>query len=151
MKRRHMSKQSFGLKVKVNLSYAFMAKSRCKNCKGPPEFYYHSKTPYYHQSPHTSNLISSFLQNKFKVVTDYYLFDNPSNFNNLAAFSAKSCTSYNARYHISRAPAIYGGSMRIDYLACKCRSTVWAFKQSTPTEESMSKKARTTYNKKFIF
>ncbi len=146
-----MSKSIFELKVKVNLSSTFMARSRCKKCKGLPEFFYHSKLPYYHVSPHSSNLITTFVQNKLKIVSDYYLSDDPSNFNNLSAFSSKSCTAYNARYHISRAPSIYGGSMRIDYLSCKCRSTVWAFKQSTPTEESMSKKARTTYNKKFIF
>lgn len=147
-----MSNLPFGTKIKVNLSSTFVHRSRCSKCGGLPCVYYYSKLPYYHKSANSSNQISLILRSKYsKIVADYYLLDNPSEFNNLSAFKTSSHTSYKPRYHISKNPELYNGSMKVDYISCKCRKTVWGFKQMTETIESQAKKSKSTYPKKFVY
>lgn len=149
---KNKKKITFGDAVSINTSSTFLAKSLCKHCKGSPSFYFYIKCYKYYKTVQDSNKIIESLKKIFKKMKyDYYLVDYPSNFNNLQSFSYKNFIKYKPRANMNKNINFYDGTMLIDCLTCKCRRTVWQFKQTTQTIESKAKSSPIFYPKKFIY
>lgn len=147
-----MGKPAFGDKIKVSLSSSFISRAKCSKCGGEPEFFYYVKLPFYHKTVHRSNFIIEYMKKTHKrMCHDYYLVEKPKSFNDVSAFKAKNFIKYKPKYHMSKNPEFYNGSMLSDCITCKCRKTVWEFKQSTPNLESQARRAKITFSKKFTY
>lgn len=147
-----MGKPFFGDKLKVSLSSSFISRARCSKCGGQPVFFYYVKLPYYHKTPNHSYAVSEYLKKICKrMCYDYYLVEAPSSFNSTSAFKAKSFFNYNPKYHMSKNPEFYKGNMVSDCLTCKCRKTVWQFKQSTPNLECQARRTKNSFFKIFVY
>ena len=144
------NKIHFGDMMQVSLSHSFLVRTKCRHCMESPSLYFYIKAPYYHKSPEKTKQVSESLQKIYKkIVYDYYLLDSPSNFIDTSAFKTKMFTACKPRYHLSRNATNYDGAMLIDCLTCKCRKTLWQFKQITITFESNFRLSHKYFEKKY--
>jgi hypothetical protein len=122
-----MSKDFFKSEiVKIRLSESFMARARCKFCKGPPEFYYYLRNASMYIDVRSSNNV---FQRWKKAISRF----NRTNFNfdpkymNGASFMSHptSWTKYRPRLHRTR-----GTDPTFDIVevvCCDCMRTQWCF------------------------
>lgn len=150
MKKKRLPK--FGSKLKVNNSYTFLNKNVCSKCGGPPTFYFFMKAANsYKEVQHCNNNVNFILKHKKKLISSYYLLGSPKEFNSLVGFKVKNNLKYKINYHKSKHIENMNGSLLIDCLSCKCRQTVWEFKQTTSSPETNARHARTFNPIKFIY
>lgn len=139
--------------VKINLSSTFVIKNKCPFCNKHPSEYYWVNLPPYYYDPRSSQEVFDWIKKYIKHVTPFissYTKENPRNFKSIKEFSI----FWRERYYKSALHQhlnIELTSHIIEYLACPCGRTTWAFNQKDTEErpEINNRKARYKYPQKF--
>ena len=139
--------------VRINLSTPFTVRTRCTKCAKNPSIYYYIRNPVMWFNPNKIRAQFSFVR-KFvsRMCSDLYLNEDPKDFHtsNYLGFST-SFKSYRPRLHRTRGSKAV--SDIVEYLACDCGGSVWAFsdKAVRGRAEIVFRKGRYKYPQKFSF
>lgn len=121
------------LNDKVNVSFTFIKRARCKKCAGEPEHYLYAKNKFCWESPRKQLSVFKWAQKSYKrFCNDYYLSNKPSD------YKSTHYMSHSAEYK-SYSPRLYKNTINsgfefIDFLTCGCGYSVWAFFQKSSSE-----------------
>lgn len=146
-------------KIQINISSVFMARARCKECAGLPNFYYNIPLPYLAEDPSTYYADMYLFRKIFKKVwdlikSDWYLNSDPKHFHSIHDFSTSiEGKSFNVKLKKNRGVANGFQNNIIEVLSCACGSTVWAFNQKSTKNklEIFNRKGKYNYPKTFTF
>jgi len=137
--------------IKINLSSTFIVKNKCVECNKHPNEYYWINLPPYYYDPTNSYELFDWIKKYIKRMTgSWYMKRSPRHFKSIKDFNFYwSEKSYKAALH--QHFNIEATDHVIEYLACPCGRTVWAFNQKDAEErpEIKNRKARYSYPQKF--
>lgn len=144
--------------IRINISLTFMAKTRCKFCMGPPDYYYARVKPYHFESVHQYKRYT--MRNKRwikRMCSSWYKEYQPRGFDDTYEFSFRlDCLQFRpAKNRVRGADLADWASERdnvVECLGCECGRSIWAFNQKSTKNrpEITNRKGRYTYPQNFI-
>lgn len=140
--------------VKINVSSTFMVRARCRECGGPPNYYFYVRKPYLYKDVRAQQTTSKWLRSWVKRMTsDWYLDSEPRHFHDIEEFSfVMDDKHYIPTLHRSRNTNKYKEDV-VEFVGCDCGQTVWAFNQKSTKNrpEVTNRKGRYNYPNRFEY
>ena len=140
-------------KVKINISSTFMARARCTECGGLPNFYYCTRKPHLWKEVREQIELSGWLRTWIKRMNNNWYYElDPRDLNDIKEFSFTiDDKHYAPTYHRTFRNNTKNGL--VEFVGCSCGDTVWAFTQKSAKNrpEIVNRKGRYNYPKNFEY
>jgi hypothetical protein len=130
--------------IAINVSSSFASRAKCKMCSEPPSIYFFSRSSILWHDPNRARGIFDFIKKYCKRMSpEDYKLDNFVHSARTSYFNhAVSYKGYRPKLHRTRGvDPVFG---MIEFLACKCGHTLWAFSEysSRSRAEIFNRKSR---------
>lgn len=137
--------------VNINLSSAFIQRTRCPHClQYPIEYYWYNNGNLYKDVRMSQSMFMWIKKLTKRFNSSWYKKYQPRNFNNIENFSFYWMDmSYRPILH--HKIGVYSVENLIEFLTCPCGKSIWAFNQKSTQSrmEIKNRKGRYNYPKKF--
>lgn len=137
--------------MRINLSSTFVIKNKCTECNKHPDEYYWIQLPPYYYDVRSSQAVFDWIKKYIKrMVSSWYTKHEPRHFKTIRDFNffwMEKSYKPSIHQHLNLEETDHV----IEYLACPCGRTVWAFNQKDAEHrpEIKNRKARYSYPNKF--
>jgi hypothetical protein len=137
--------------VRINISSTFVIKNKCVECnKQPDEYYWVNLAPYYYDVRSAQWLFDWYKKYVKRMTGSWYMKRAPKHFHLIRDFNFY-WTEKSFKPALHHKLNVEATDHVIEYLACPCGRTVWAFNQKDGEErpEIKHRKGRYGYPQKF--
>jgi hypothetical protein len=136
-------------KIRINISSSFMARARCIECGGHPDYYYQIRKPYMWKDISHQISTSKWMRGWLKRFTaDWYLESEPKYFLDVKEFGfVLDDKHYVPTLFKNRGEPKTDRDNVVEIVGCGCGATVWAFndKSTKNRPEITNRKGRYKY------